>query len=122
RHGPQSDSTLLEKPAPGDEFGIGRSIMVILAVHSSMIRNWSDDHSLVMVSSKFNSTRDTTVQAASWAGVMPSGKPEGVLGGAANSEGFALGSANRSVSRCSSDFRVFASLSVGRRARQRRNA
>ena len=56
-------------------------------------------YSFVMVSSRFSSTRDTAVQAASCAGVAPFGSAGGCAGfAAARSHGFSLPPAKRCVS------------------------
>ena len=80
-------------------------------------------YSLVMVSSKLSKTRDTTVQAAAWAGVPPSGSFGGWAGSsAANSHGLASGAAKRPSSFFNTLRNVVNSSAVGLRARQRRKA
>src|SRR5262245_60142548 len=55
-------------------------------------------HSLVIVSSKFSSTRLTAVQAASCAGVAPAGRAGGLAGSlAARSHGLASATLKRSI-------------------------
>ncbi len=80
-------------------------------------------HSFVMVSSRFNKTRETAVQAASWAGVASFGS-SGLWPGssAASAQGSAPGFSNRRTCLCSRSSSVADSASVGLRDRQRRKA
>src|SRR5262245_10800027 len=116
RQAAQADSALLEEPAAADLDRVAVAIEAILAVHGG-------PYSFVIVSSRFRSTRETTVHAAACVGVTPSGKAGGSSGfSAARSQGLASGPLKRSVSRWSKASRALDSASVGRRARQRRKA
>ncbi len=70
-HGPETDAALLEEPATRNEFRIVADVAMRLAVHRA------GSHSFVIVSSRFNNTRATTVQAASCVGVAPFGNAGG---------------------------------------------
>ncbi len=66
----ESDAALLQKPAAADAARVGVAVEMVLAVHG---------YSLVIVSSKFKSTRETAVQPASSSTVSPLGNAGAVL-------------------------------------------
>jgi hypothetical protein len=98
--------------------------------HSRMIprgapsdKSCNSANSLLIVSSRFCSTRAPTVQAAAWAGVAPPGSAGGWAGSAAaSSHGLASGRLKCCCCRPSSFSSSDCSSAVGRRARQRRKA
>src|SRR5687768_15205424 len=109
-----SDSAFRQKPAPRERSRIAATIPMRLTVHA---------HSFVIVSSKFSSTRLTTVQAASCGGVIPLGKLGGLAGSsAANSQGLTPPALNRSSCLPRSTSSTAASVPAGERPVQRRKA
>src|SRR5262245_4818023 len=91
RQCPEPDAALLEEPAARDEPRVRVSIKMVLAIHKTISVTWrsvdlnphyatpvvSPRYSFVIVSSKLRSTRETAVQAASCAGLVPAGSSGG---------------------------------------------
>ena len=144
RHRSQADTALGQKPAAGDLMGIRNSGSMlithglILLPYSFFLRPTSHFllptsyfslltsyffHSLLMVSSRFSSTRDRAVQAANCTGVVPSGsfgRSSGLY--PARSQGLTHPSANRCFCSLRKASRRPTSARVGCRARHRRKA
>src|SRR5262245_22868290 len=73
-HASQADTAIAQEPAAREARRMLSTMAMVLAVHLLIA------HCLVMVSSRFNSTRATQVQAANSVGVEPVGTLGGALG------------------------------------------
>src|SRR5262249_18799669 len=109
-NGAEADAAFAEEPTAGYPRGGGAAIEMVLAVHRL--------HSLVIVSSRFSSTRDTTVHAPSCRAVAP----DGIACFATSSSGLAPPSVKRLRCLSSPPRSTAFSRSVGNRATHKRNA